>query len=67
MQSGTVVKEFAARGFFFIQPDEGDEQVFLHISQVKASGMNEPKIGDRVSFDIELGAKGPKAVDLCAV
>ncbi|MFY0639250.1 MULTISPECIES: cold-shock protein [Maricaulis] len=62
-----VVKFFnQSKGFGFITPDEGGNDVFVHISAVQASGLPGLEDGQKVSFETEPDrrGKGPKAVDL---
>jgi CspA family cold shock protein len=72
MTQGTVmtigiVKFFnSAKGFGFISPETGGKDVFVHVSAVEASGMRSLNEGQRVSFEIQPDAKGPKAVNLKA-
>jgi CspA family cold shock protein len=40
------------KGFGFIQPDDGNKDVFVHISAVERAGMNDLREGQKVSFDI---------------
>jgi CspA family cold shock protein len=40
------------KGFGFIQPDDGNKDVFVHISAVERAGMDDLKEGQKVSFDI---------------
>lgn len=65
-QTGTVKFFNAERGFGFITPDEGGKDVFVHISAVQASGLNELMENQKVEFDTEddQRGKGPKAVNL---
>jgi CspA family cold shock protein len=61
------VKFFNAdKGFGFITPDDGDKDVFVHITAVKEAGMADLRDGQRVSFDTEPDSrgKGPKAINL---
>jgi CspA family cold shock protein len=64
MTQGTVKFFNAAKGFGFITPDGGGKDVFVPAASVTASGISNLKAGQRVSFDTEPDAKGPKAVNL---
>ena len=68
MASGTVKFFNNDKGFGFITPDEGGNDVFVHITAVKDSGMDDLTDGQRVSFDTEADSrgKGPKAINLRA-
>jgi len=65
-QSGTVKFFNHAKGFGFITPDDGQKDVFVHISAVQASGLPGLEDGQKVTFDTEPDkrGKGPKAVNL---
>ncbi len=65
-QSGTVKFFKLDKGFGFITPDEGDNDVFVHISAVERSGLTTLESGQRISFETEPDrrGKGPKAVEL---
>lgn len=52
MPVGTVKFFNAQRGFGFIAPESGDEDVFVHISAVEQAGMSTLHEGQRVSFDV---------------
>ena len=52
MATGTVKWFNNTKGFGFIQPDDGDKDVFLHISAVERAGIASPAEGQRLSFDI---------------
>jgi CspA family cold shock protein len=58
--SGTVKWFDAKKGFGFIQQDEGGD-VFVHHSAIEMPGFKTLAEGDRVSFDVEKGQKGPAA------
>jgi CspA family cold shock protein len=64
MATGTVKFFNTTRGFGFISPDDGSKDVFVHISAVEQSGMTTLNEGQKVTFDIEPDARGPKAVNL---
>lgn len=52
MAQGTVKWFDSKKGFGFIQPDNGDTDVFVHISAVEAAGMRSLNEGQKISFEI---------------
>jgi len=66
MTIGTVKFFNAAKGFGFIAPEGGGKDVFVHSSAVEMSGMRVLAEGQRVAFEVQSDAKGPKAVNLQA-
>jgi CspA family cold shock protein len=52
MNTGTVKWFNATKGFGFIQPDNGDTDVFVHISAVERAGMRSLSDGQKISYDI---------------
>ena len=52
------------KGFGFIARDDKEKDVFVHISAVRNAGMNGLKEGQKITFDVDLVAKGPCAVNL---
>ena len=52
------------KGYGFVQRDDGQKDVFIHASQVKAAGLRFLAEEQAVSFDIEEGPKGPNAINL---
>jgi CspA family cold shock protein len=52
MATGTVKFFNASKGYGFIQPENGDKDVFVHISAVERAGMSTLTEGQRVSYDV---------------
>lgn len=65
-KTGTVKFFNATKGFGFISPEGGGKDVFVHISAVERAGWRTLNEGQRVAFDTEADARGPKAINLQA-
>jgi CspA family cold shock protein len=63
MAQGTVKWFNDSKGFGFITSEDGSE-AFVHHTSIQGSGFKSLAEGDRVSFDIEQGPKGPKAINV---
>ncbi|MGC1401365.1 MAG: cold-shock protein [Thermodesulfobacteriota bacterium] len=55
------------KGYGFIEVDDQDKDVFIHHSAISMQGFRTLQEGQRVSFDIEQGKKGPAAVNVKAL
>lgn len=67
MFQGSVKWFNEAKGFGFITKDDDKKDIFVHFTAIKVEGYRTLKEGERVSFEIEKGDKGDKAVDVCKV
>lgn len=67
MANGTVKWFNDQKGFGFIEQEGGGPDVFVHHSGIGGGGFKSLKEGDRVTFEIEKGKKGPAAVNVQVV
>ena len=64
MSTGTVKLFNDAKGYGFITPDEGGEDLFAHFSAIQMNGFKTLKEGQKVSFEIVQGPKGKQASNI---
>jgi CspA family cold shock protein len=64
MSTGTVKWFNDAKGFGFITPDDGGEDLFAHFSEVQASGFKSLQEGQKVTFEVKQGPKGQQAANI---
>ena len=64
MAQGTVKWFNESKGYGFIVPDDGGEEVFVHHSNIVAEGYRTLEEGQKVEFDTGKGRKGPEATNV---
>ncbi len=64
MQEGTVKRFNKIKGYGFITPDDKDNEIFVHFSQVTMAGYKELKQGQRVKYAIEKSERGEFATQV---
>lgn len=66
-QTGTVKWFNDSKGFGFIKPDEGGEDLFAHFGDIQSNGFKTLAENQRVSFERGTSPKGAKAVNICVI
>ncbi len=66
MAAGTVKWFNDAKGFGFITPEAGGEDLFAHFSAIQGDGFKSLQEGQRVTFDVTTGPKGQQASNIRA-
>jgi len=66
MKTGTVKWFDSAKGFGFITSDEGND-VFVHFSAIVSTGFKTLEEGQKVSFEVTEGARGPQAANVTVI
>ena len=66
MTTGTVKWFNESKGFGFITPDDGSKDAFAHFSAIASEGFRTLTEGQKVTFELEDGPKGPQAVNIRA-
>jgi cold shock protein len=64
MATGTVKWFSDDKGFGFITPDDGSRDLFVHYSSISSDGYRSLPEGAKVSYEEEMGPKGPKAINV---
>jgi CspA family cold shock protein len=67
MATGTVKWFNESKGFGFITQDNGGADVFVHFSAITGSGFKTLAEGQKVSFELQNGPKGPQASNVSAI
>jgi len=67
MPEGTVKWFNADKGYGFISPEDGGSDLFVHFSSIQGSGYKSLDDGQRVSYTVTEGQKGPQASEVQAI
>ena len=67
MATGTVKWFNASKGYGFISPSSGGDDLFAHFSAIEMVGFKNLKEGQQVEFEIQAGPKGPQAARIRAL
>ena len=64
VMEGTVKWFNESKGYGFITPDDGGQDLFVHFSEIQEEGYKTLREGDKVSFEKGQGKKGPQATNV---
>ena len=64
MSEGKVKWFNTTKGYGFISPADGDDDVFAHFSEIKMEGFRTLKEGQQVEFEVQVGPKGRQAANV---
>jgi CspA family cold shock protein len=67
MATGTVKWFNSAKGFGFIEPDDGSKDAFVHISAVERAGLTSLSEGQKISYDLQPGQNGKSSAENLSV
>ncbi|GAA5179853.1 MULTISPECIES: cold-shock protein [Halomonadaceae] len=67
MATGTVKWFNDTKGYGFISPDDGGDDLFAHFSEIQAEGFKTLQDGQKVSFEVTQGKKGLQAANIKAL
>ena len=67
MTTGTVKWFNSAKGFGFIQPEDGSNDAFVHISAVERAGLSSLNEGQKVSYELQAGQNGKSSAENLSV
>ena len=67
MPEGKVKWFNESKGFGFIEPEGSGQDVFVHYSSISDNGFKTLREGDKVSFEVSQGSKGPQASNVVKI
>ena len=67
MTTGTVKWFNPAKGFGFIEPEDGSKDAFVHISAVERAGLSSLREGQKVSYELQTGQNGKSSAENLSV
>ena len=67
MQEGTIARKMDGKGYGFIQREGEEKDLFFHANSLQNVSFDELNEGDKVTFEVEEGQKGPNAINVSRV